>query len=223
ATTDPEKVIGTIKSRTHHYPFRLIPPRTLSDYLKELCDKEGVRIDPAALPLVVRAGGGSARDSLSVLDQLMGGAGDDGVTYDLATGLLGFTPDTLLDEVVDAFAAGDGRTVFGVVDKVIETGQDPRRFTEDLLRRLRDLIIVSAVPDALGKGLLEVPGDRAARLENQASRFGNNDLTRSADVVSESLTELRGATAPRLLLELMCARILIPGGDHTTEGLQARL
>ncbi|MDX6300121.1 MAG: polymerase subunit gamma/tau, partial [Nocardioidaceae bacterium] len=148
ATTEPEKVIGTIRSRTHHYPFRLIPPRTLTDYLKQLCDKEGVRVDPAALPLVVRAGGGSARDTLSVLDQLMGGAGGEGVTYELATGLLGYTPDSLLDEVVDAFAAGDGRTVFGVVDKVMDTGQDPRRFTEDLLRRLRDLVIIAAVPDA---------------------------------------------------------------------------
>jgi DNA polymerase III subunit gamma/tau len=139
ATTEPDKVIPTIRSRTHHYPFRLIPPRLLTSYLSELCEKESVAIEPAALPLVVRAGGGSARDTLSVLDQLMGGAGPDGITYDLAAGLLGYTPDTLLDEVVDAFAAGDGSAVFGVVDKVIETGQDPRRFTEDLLRRLRDL------------------------------------------------------------------------------------
>ena len=155
ATTEPEKVLPTIRSRTHHYPFRLIPPRLLSSYLSELCEKEEVTIEPAALPLVVRAGGGSARDTLSVLDQLMGGAGPEGITYALAAGLLGYTPDTLLDEVVDAFAAGDGAAVFGVVDKVIETGQDPRRFTEDLLRRLRDLVIVSAVPDA--------PGDRADR------------------------------------------------------------
>ena len=152
ATTEPEKVIATIRSRTHHYPFRLIPPRTLSDYLAEICDQEGVKIDPAALPLVVRAGAGSARDSLSVLDQLLGGAGPDGVTYDVATNLLGYTPDNLLDEVVDAFAAGDGAGVFGVVDKVIETGQDPRRFTEDVLRRLRDLVIVAAVPDAPASG-----------------------------------------------------------------------
>ena len=141
ATTEPEKVIPTIRSRTHHYPFRLIPPRLLSSYLSELCEREGVAIEPAALPLVVRAGAGSARDTLSVLDQLMGGSGPGGVTYDLASGLLGYTPDTLLDEVVDAFAAADGSAVFGVVDKVIETGQDPRRFTEDLLRRLRDLVV----------------------------------------------------------------------------------
>jgi len=223
ATTEPDKVIGTIRSRTHHYPFRLIPPRTLSDYLRELCDMEGVTVDPAALPLVVRAGGGSARDTLSVLDQLMGGAGPEGVTYDLTTGLLGFTPDTLLDEVVDAFAAGDGRTVFGVVDKVIETGQDPRRFTEDLLRRLRDLVIIAAVPDAPATGLIDVPQDQGERLTAQAARFGRADLSRSAELVADGLTELKGATAPRLLLELICARVLLPGADHGTEGLMARL
>ncbi len=223
ATTEPDKVIGTIRSRTHHYPFRLIPPRTLSDYLSEICAKEDVRIDPAALPLVVRAGGGSARDTLSVLDQLMGGAGPDGVTYELATGLLGYTPDSLLDEVVDAFAAGDGRTVFGVVDKVIETGQDPRRFTEDLLRRLRDLVIIAAVPDAPATGLIDVPQDQGERLTAQAARFGRADLSRSAELVADGLTELKGATAPRLLLELICARVLLPGADHGTEGLLARL
>ncbi|QWZ07481.1 DNA polymerase III subunit gamma and tau [Nocardioides panacis] len=223
ATTEPEKVIGTIRSRTHHYPFRLIPPRTLSDYLRELCTKEGVEVDAAALPLVVRAGGGSARDTLSVLDQLMGGAGPEGVTYELATGLLGFTPDTLLDEVVDAFAAGDGATVFGAVDKVIETGQDPRRFTEDLLRRLRDLVIISAVPDAPATGLIDVPQDQGERLTAQAARFGRADLSRSAELVADGLTELKGATAPRLLLELICARVLLPGAYHGTEGVMARL
>ncbi len=223
ATTEPEKVLPTIRSRTHHYPFRLIPPRTLSTYLSELCDKEGVRIDPAALPLVVRAGGGSARDTLSVLDQLLGGAGPDGVTYDVATGLLGYTPDTLLDEVVDAFAAADGSTVFGVVDKVIETGQDPRRFTEDVLRRLRDLVIIAAVPDASASGLIDVPEDQAERLVAQAARFGKAELVRAADLVAAGLTEMRGATAPRLLLEMICARVLLPGADHGTEGLAARL
>ncbi|MGA9749369.1 MAG: DNA polymerase III subunit gamma and tau, partial [Nocardioides sp.] len=223
ATTEPEKVIGTIRSRTHHYPFRLIPPRTLSDYLQQLCAQEGVAFDPAALPLVVRAGGGSARDTLSVLDQLIGGAGTEGVTYALATGLLGFTPETLLDEVVDAFAAGDGGTVFGVVDKVIETGQDPRRFTEDLLRRLRDLLIIAAVPDAPATGLIDVPQDVGERLVAQSARFGRADLSRAADLVATGLTELKGATAPRLLLELICARVLLPGADHTTEGVMARL
>jgi DNA polymerase-3 subunit gamma/tau len=216
-------VLPTIRSRTHHYPFRLIPPRTLSTYLSELCDKEGVRIDPAALPLVVRAGGGSARDTLSVLDQLLGGAGPDGVTYDVATGLLGYTPDTLLDEVVDAFAAADGSTVFGVVDKVIETGQDPRRFTEDVLRRLRDLVIIAAVPDASASGLIDVPEDQAERLVAQAARFGKSELVRAADLLAAGLTEMRGATAPRLLLEMICARVLLPGADHGTEGLAARL
>ncbi|HEX4190976.1 MAG TPA: DNA polymerase III subunit gamma and tau [Marmoricola sp.] len=223
ATTEPEKVIPTIRSRTHHYPFRLIPPRVLSDYLAEICEREGVPIEPAALPLVVRAGAGSARDSLSVLDQLLGGAGPGGVTYAIATSLLGYTPDTLLDEVVDAFAANDGGTVFAVVDKVIETGQDPRRFTEDLLRRLRDLVIVAAVPDAPATGLIDAPADQVERLVAQAARFGRADLVRAADCVATGLTEMRGATTPRLLLELICARVLLPGADHTTDGLTARL
>jgi len=223
ATTEPDKVIGTIRSRTHHYPFRLIPPRVLSDYLVELCEKEGVSIEQAALPLVVRAGAGSARDSLSVLDQLIGGASDLGVTYELATALLGYTPDSLLDEVVDAFAAHDGGSVFGVVDKVIETGQDPRRFTEDLLRRLRDLVIISAVPDASATGLIDVPQDQGERLVAQSARFGRSDLSRAADLVASGLTEMRGATAPRMLLELICARVLLPGADDSTDGVLARL
>ncbi len=223
ATTEPEKVIPTIRSRTHHYPFRLIPPRTLSDYLAGLCEQEGVRIDPAALPLVVRAGAGSARDSLSVLDQLLGGAGPEGVTYDLATNLLGYTPDNLLDEVVDAFSAVDGGGVFRVVDKVIETGQDPRRFTEDVLRRLRDLVIVAAVPDAPASGLIDAPEDQAERLVAQAARFGKAELVRAADIVAAGLTEMRGATTPRLLLELICARVLLPAADHDSLGLGARM
>ena len=223
ATTEPEKVIPTIRSRTHHYPFRLIPPRLMSSYLSELSEKEGVAVEPAALPLVVRAGGGSARDSLSVLDQLIGGAGPAGVTHELAAGLLGYTPDSLLDEVVDAFAAGDGAAVFGVVDKVIESGQDPRRFTEDLLRRLRDLVIVAAVPGATASGLIDVSEDQGERLVAQAARFGATDLSRAADILATGLTEMRGATAPRLLLELLCARVLLPGADHTTQGIAARL
>ncbi|WP_243058665.1 DNA polymerase III subunit gamma and tau, partial [Nocardioides sp. SR21] len=223
ATTEPDKVIPTIRSRTHHYPFRLIPPRLLSSYLSDLCEREGVSIDQAALPLVVRAGAGSARDTLSVLDQLLGGAGPAGVTHELATGLLGYTPDTLLDEVVDAFAAGDGAAVFGVVDKVVETGQDPRRFTEDLLRRLRDLVIVAAVPDAPATGLIDVSEDQGERLVAQAARFGAAELSRAADIAATGLTEMRGATAPRLLLELLCARILLPGADHATDGVLARL
>ncbi len=223
ATTEPDKVIPTIRSRTHHYPFRLIPPRLLSTYLAELCEREGVAIEPAALPLVVRAGAGSARDSLSVLDQLLGGAGEAGVTHDLAVGLLGYTPASLLDDVVDAFAAGDGGAVFGVVDRVIDTGQDPRRFTEDLLRRLRDLVIVAAVPDAPATGLIDVSSDQADRLVQQANHFGPAELSRAADLVASGLTEMRGATAPRLLLELICARVLLPGADPSTTGLMARV
>jgi DNA polymerase III subunit gamma/tau len=223
ATTEPEKVIPTIRSRTHHYPFRLIPPRSLASYLSDICEREGVQIEPAALPLIVRAGAGSARDSLSVLDQLLGGAGPDGVTHDLATGLLGYTPTSLLDDVVDAFAAGDGAAVFGVVDRVIETGQDPRRFTEDLLRRLRDLVIVAAVPDAPATGLIDVSDDQAERLVAQAARFGPAELSRAADLVATGLTEMRGATAPRLLLELICARVLLPGADLSESGVLARV
>ena len=223
ATTEPEKVIGTIRSRTHHYPFRLIPPRTLADYLAHLCQAEGVPIEPAALPLVVRAGGGSARDTLSVLDQLIGGSGDAGVTLQRTTSLLGYTPDSLLDDVVEAFAAADGATVFGAVDRVVESGQDPRRFTEDLLRRLRDLVVIKAVPDASATGLVDVGEDAAERLVAQANRFGGAELSRAADLVAVGLTEMRGATAPRLLLELICARVLLPAADDTTSGVLARL
>jgi DNA polymerase III subunit gamma/tau len=223
ATTEPDKVIGTIRSRTHHYPFRLVPPKTLGDYLVDLCGREGVAIEPTVVPLVVRAGAGSVRDSLSVLDQLIGGSGPDGITYALATSLLGYTPSNLLDETVDALAAHDGGTLFGVIEKVVDTGQDPRRFAEDLLHRLRDLVIVSAVPDAGSRGLIELADDQAQRLSGQAGRFGRAELTRAADIVSAGLTEMRGATAPRLLLEIMLARILLPGADDTAEGLGARI
>ena len=223
ATTEPDKVLGTIRSRTHHYPFRLVPPKTLSAYLSTLCDAEGIAVEPAVLPLVVRAGAGSVRDSLSVLDQLLGGAGPKGVSYAQATSLLGYTPDTLLDEIVDAFAAGDARGVFAAVDKVIEVGQDPRRFAEDLLRRLRDLIIIAAVPDALSSGLVDVAGDQADRLTVQAGALGAGELTRAAEVIAVGLTEMRGTTAPRLHLELMCARVLLPGADVDGRGLHARL
>ena len=223
ATTEPDKVIGTIRSRTHHYPFRLVPPKVLQDYLAELCTREDVVVEAAALPLVVRAGGGSVRDSLSVLDQLIGGAGGDGLTYAHAVSLLGYTHESLLDEVVDALAAGDGASVFAVIDKVIESGQDPRRFAEDLLQRLRDLVIVSAVPDATVRGLLDGPPDQAERLGGQAARFGAAELSRAADVLNTGLTEMRGATAPRLHLELICARILLPGADDSDQGVHARL
>src|SRR5664279_1468116 len=223
ATTEPDKVIGTIRSRTHHYPFRLVPPRVLGDYLRRLSDAEGVAIESSVLPLVVRAGAGSVRDSLSVLDQLLGGAGPAGVTYDQSVALLGFTPDALLDEIVDAFAAGDGAGVFATIDKVIEVGQDPRRFAEDLLRRLRDLVIVASVPDAASSGLIDVAADQAERLAVQAAGIGAGELTRAAEVIAEGLVAMRGTTAPRLHLELMCARVLLPGADVDGRGIHARL
>lgn len=223
ATTEPDKVIGTIRSRTHHYPFRLVPPKVLADYMATLCQSEGVAIEPAALPLVVRAGAGSVRDSLSVLDQLIGGAGPAGVTYELAVALLGFTPDSLLDACVDGFAAHDSAAVFETVEKVIETGQDPKRFAEDLLRRLRDLVVLSAVPTAVTSGLIEAAEDQAERLQTQAAGIGPAELTRAADIVAAGLLEMRGATAPRLQLELICAKVLLPGADDSTNGIQARL
>ncbi|MDR1851429.1 MAG: DNA polymerase III subunit gamma and tau [Propionibacteriaceae bacterium] len=209
ATTEPEKVIGTIRSRTHHYPFRLVPPRTLSDYLAKVCEHEHVAIDPLALPLVVQAGAGSVRDSLSVLDQLLGSAGEGGVSYADAAALLGFTPDALLDEIVEAFNAGDAAGVFGAVDKVIETGLDPRRFAEDLLKRLRDLILLAEVPDATANGLLDVSDDQAERLQKQVKGSSARALTKAAEIIAEGLTGMRGTTAPRLHLELMCARVLV--------------
>ena len=187
ATTEPDKVISTIRSRTHHYPFRLVPPRLLTEYLAKLCDAEGIAVEAAVLPLVVRAGAGSVRDSLSVLDQLLGGADEAGVSYRQAAALLGYTPDSLLDEFVDAFAAGDAGGVFACVDKVIEVGQDPRRFAEDLLRRLRDLLIVAAVPDALTSGLVDVAADQAERLSSQAASLGAGELTRAAEVIAAGL------------------------------------
>nr|WP_199239938.1 MULTISPECIES: DNA polymerase III subunit gamma and tau [Kribbella] len=223
ATTEPDKVIGTIRSRTHHYPFRLLPPKLLADYMATLCEAEGVTIAPAALPLVVRAGAGSVRDSLSVLDQLIGGADADGVTYQLAVQLLGFTPDSLLDACVDGFAAHDSKAVFETIEKVIETGQDPKRFAEDLLRRLRDLVILSAVPNAVASGLIEAAEDQGERLQTQAAGIGPAELTRAADIVAAGLLEMRGATAPRLQLELICAKVLLPGADDSTNGIQARL
>jgi DNA polymerase-3 subunit gamma/tau len=211
ATTEPDKVIGTIRSRTHHYPFRLVPPGALRDNLARICAAEGVAIEPAALGLVVRAGAGSVRDAQSVLDQLVAGAATDGVTYRDAVALLGYTDVSLLDDVVDAFGAHDGGAVLEIVDRVMEAGHDPRRFAEDLLERLRDLIVLNAVPDAGEKGLLDVPVDVLERMSRQSAQLGRVELTRAADIVNTGLTEMRGATAPRLLLELICARVLLPG------------
>lgn len=223
ATTEPEKVLVTIRSRTHHYPFRLVPPKTLSSYLTKICGEEGVTVEPGVIPLVVRAGAGSVRDSLSVLDQLLGAASSSGVGYREAARLLGYTPESLLDDIVDGFAAGDGRAVFATIDKVIEVGQDPRRFGEDLLQRLRDLVIVAQVPDAFSSGLIDVSGDQAERYAVQVGQLGTGELTRAAEVIAEGLTQMRGTTAPRLHLELMCARVLLPGADADGRGVHARL
>ncbi|MGW2816725.1 DNA polymerase III subunit gamma and tau [Streptomyces sp. NPDC001415] len=223
ATTEPEKVIGTIRSRTHHYPFRLVPPGTLREYLGEVCGREGIPVEDGVLPLVVRAGAGSVRDSMSVMDQLLAGAAEDGVTYAMATALLGYTDGSLLDSVVDAFAAGDGAAAFEVVDRVIEGGNDPRRFVADLLERLRDLVILAAVPDAGEKGLIDAPADVVERMQAQASVFGAAELSRAADLVNAGLTEMRGATSPRLQLELICARVLLPAAYDDERSLQARI
>ncbi len=223
ATTEPEKVIGTIRSRTHHYPFRLVPPGTLREYLGEVCGREGIPVEDGVLPLVVRAGAGSVRDSMSVMDQLLAGAGEAGVTYAMATSLLGYTEGSLLDSVVEAFASGDGAAAFEVVDRVIEGGNDPRRFVADLLERLRDLVILAAVPDAAEKGLVDAPVDVVERMQAQAGVFGAAELSRAADLVNEGLTEMRGATSPRLQLELICARVLLPAAYGDERSVMARL
>ena len=223
ATTEPDKVIATIRSRTHHYPFRLVPPGELQAHLASVCEQEGVAVDPTVLSLVVRAGRGSVRDSLSVLDQLLAGAGSEGLTYAGAAALLGYTDASLLDDTIDAIAAGDAAAVFQIVDRVVDGGHEPRRFTEDLLERLRDLIIIDAVPDAAGSILGEHPADELERMRQQAAHFGAAELSRAADVVNVGLTEMRGATAPRLQLELICARILLPAADDEERGVAARL
>jgi DNA polymerase-3 subunit gamma/tau len=211
ATTEPEKVLSTIRSRTHHYPFHLVPPQRLTAYLEQVCGTEGVALEPGVLSFVTRAGGGSVRDSLSVLDQLISGAGDDGLTYERTAALLGFTDVELLDAVVDAVGAADAGSVFRQVDKVMESGHDPRRFVEDLLDRYRDLIIVAAVGDRVGGLLPGVPEDQVERMRHQAAAYGVASLTRAADVVSRGLAEMTGAVSYRLLLELVCARLLLPG------------
>ncbi|MFD0759009.1 DNA polymerase III subunit gamma and tau [Arthrobacter ulcerisalmonis] len=223
ATTEPDKVIGTIRSRTHHYPFRLVPPEPLMAYLELLCQQENVPVAPGVLSLVIRAGGGSVRDSLSVLDQLMAGAGPTGLDYELAVALLGYTHASLLDDVVEAVAASDSATVFRAVDRVIQTGHDPRRFVEDLLERFRDLIIVQAMPESAQTILRGVPSDQIARLQNQAHNLGASELSRAADVTNTALTEMTGATSPRLHLELLCARILLPSSEQTERGMAARI
>ena len=223
ATTEPEKVIGTIRSRTHHYPFRLVPPAQMLDYVQTLGDSEKVTVEPGVLPLVVRAGGGSVRDTLSLLDQLMAGSEGDVVDYERAVALLGYTHGALLDEVVDALGARDAAAAFGSVDRVIQTGQDPRRFVEDLLERLRDLIIVAATSGNAQAVLRGVPQDQLDRMIQQATTFGTAELSRAADVVNAALSEMTGATSPRLHLELMVARMLVPSSDDTERGALARV
>ncbi|WP_328698760.1 DNA polymerase III subunit gamma and tau [Brevibacterium rongguiense] len=223
ATTEPEKVIGTIRSRTHHYPFRLVPPEIMTSYLDELCRREDVPVGKGVLPLVVRAGGGSVRDSLSVLDQLMAGAGEEGIDYATAVALLGYTPESLLGDIVDALSAGDGAAVYRVIDRVIESGQDPRRFVEDLLERFRDLIVVGTAPERAAALLPEAPADHVERLAQQAQSLGAAELSRAADLLNAGLTEMTGATSPRLQLELICARILLPSVDDQRRGVLSRL
>jgi DNA polymerase-3 subunit gamma/tau len=228
ATTEPEKVIGTIRSRTHHYPFRLVPPAQMLEYMEELCKSEGVTVAPGVLSLVVRSGGGSVRDSLSLLDQLIAGSEEEAgseyvVTYDRAAALLGFTHTNLLDEVTDAFATKNSAAVFASVDKVIQTGQDPRRFVEDLLEHLRDLIIMISVGENAKNVLRGVPADELDKMAAQAARFGLAELTHAAQTVNHALTEMSGATSPKLHLELMCAKVLVPSSDQTEVGSLARI
>jgi len=213
ATTEPEKVIGTIRSRTHHYPFRLVAPAQLLDYVARLCEEEGVQVEAGVLPLVVKAGGGSPRDTLSLLDQLIAGSEGSHVEYERATALLGYTSASLIDEVVTAVAEADAAGAFAAIDRIVQTGQDPRRFVEDLLERMRDLIVVAATGDAAASVLRGVPADQLSALAIQAQRFGTAELSRIADTVSDALDEMVGATSPRLHLELMVARMLVPASD----------
>jgi DNA polymerase III subunit gamma/tau len=223
ATTEPDKVIATIRSRTHHYPFRLVPPAVLREHLEQILASEAVPYEPAVLPVVIRAGAGSVRDALSVLDQLIAGSDASGLHYDRAIALLGYTDDRLLDEVIEAFTADDGAAVFHAIDHVVEAGHDPRRFAADLLDRLRDLIVLSAVPDAATTGLIDAPSDRLEQMGKQAAASGLPQLTRAAEIISAGLVEMRGATSPRLLLELMCAQVLLPAGGADTASLAERL
>jgi len=223
ATTEPEKVISTIRSRTHHYPFRLVPPAQMLEYLQQMCASENVKVEEGVLSLVVRSGGGSVRDSLSLLDQLIAGSDESKVTYERAVGLLGYTDSALLDLVIDAFAAGDSASVFSAVDKVIQSGQDPSRFVEDLLERIRDLIVVGSVGLAAKNVLRDVPADQLERMRLQVEKFGRAELNYAADVIAEGLTRMNGATSPKLQLELMVAKILVPAQDQSETGSLARI
>ena len=224
ATTEPDKLIATIRSRTHHYPFRLVAPALLGEHLTKICDLEKVKVAKGVIPMVVRAGGGSVRDSLSILGQLLAGAGKDGVSYEIALQLLGFTDGALLDDVVDALAARDAQAIFTTIDRVIDSGHDPRRFAQDLLERVRDLIVLSAVAgneQSAHSLFRQLPDDQLQRMQAQSGRLGSSTLTHAAQVISEGLNQMRGATAPRLILEFTAARLLIPTvGD---EAILARI
>jgi DNA polymerase-3 subunit gamma/tau len=213
ATTEPEKLISTIRSRTHHYPFRFVPPAILASHLEMVCESEGIKVAKGVIPLVVRASGGSVRDALSVLGQLLAGASKDGVTYEIAVALLGYTDGELLDEAIGALAAQDSSSLFNTVDRVVESGQDPKRFAQDLLERLRDLIIVGAVDDNNSQVLKELPADQIDRIRTQAKLIGIANLIRAADLVANGLTQMRGATPPRLILELICGQMMLPAGN----------
>jgi DNA polymerase-3 subunit gamma/tau len=213
ATTEPDKLISTIRSRTHHYPFRLVPPAILSSHLEKVCESEGIKVAKGVIPLVVRASGGSVRDALSVLGQLLAGATIDGVTYEIAVALLGYTDGALLDEAIDALAAQDSASLFNTVDRVVESGQDPKRFAQDLLERLRDLIIIGAVDDNNSQVLKELPSDQIDRIRTQAKLIGLARLIRAADLIANGLTQMRGATPPRLILELICGQMMLPAGN----------
>jgi DNA polymerase-3 subunit gamma/tau len=209
ATTEPEKLISTIRSRTHHYPFRLVPPAILSTHLEKVCESEGIKVAKGVIQLVVRASGGSVRDAQSILGQLLAGAGKDGVTYEIAVALLGYTDSALLDEAIDSLAASDSASLFNTVDRVVESGQDPKRFAQDLLERLRDLIIVGAVDENNSQVLVQIPTDQLDRMRTQAKLIGIANLIRSADLLANGLTQMRGATPPRLILELICGQMLL--------------
>ena len=223
ATTEPEKLLQTIRSRTHNYPFRLLAPPDMRGLLESVVSGEGVPVEDAVYPLVIRAGGGSPRDSLSIMDQLLAGAGPEGVTYNRALALLGVTDSTLIDRAVDALAEHDSAALFAVVDEVIDAGYDPRRFGEDLLDRFRDLLVVQAVPDAFDRGLVNAPEESRDVLREQAQKLGQATLTRCASLVNEGLAQMRGATAPRLLLEILCARMALPAAGMTVEALAQRV
>lgn len=223
ATTEPEKILGTIRSRTHHYSFRLVPMGVLRGHLASICEQEGVPADSAALTLVARAAEGSVRDSLSLLGQLVASVGVDGVTYADAVELIGSTDARVLNEVVAAITAADAAALFDVVDRVIESGHEPRRFATDVLDRLRDLLLVQAMPDAVERGVVEVPDEVVGDLVEQASKISPTELTRAAELVNDGLSSLRGATAPRLTLEILCARLVLPAAGGNDLDMLARL